>query len=141
VARSKARGPVALSADGPREIVHLGRLNGFVATPSLPKIQAAHIVSRFGVAPNLAATGATMTPAPETPDPPDAAAAIAFVRPDADTVLQEIEDDVDLVMSIALGVRRGARFRDIAALREALKALRLSVVETLRVFNRLEGQR
>jgi hypothetical protein len=48
---------------------------------------------------------------------------------------------LDIVMSVALGVRREARFGDIDALREAMKVLCLQVVQMLWTFERLHVDR
>ena len=48
---------------------------------------------------------------------------------------------LDIVMSVALGVRREARFGEIEALREAMKVLHLQVVQMLWTFHRLRVDR
>ena len=48
---------------------------------------------------------------------------------------------LDIVMSVALGVRQEARFGDIEALSEAMKVLHLQVVQMLRTFDQLHVDR
>jgi hypothetical protein len=48
------RPAVAIAMQRGAEIVHIGRLNSFDATPSLRNFQAAHLALRFGLAPHLA---------------------------------------------------------------------------------------
>jgi hypothetical protein len=55
VEASEARKPAAISAHGPHDIDQLPGQIDIEATLSLPKFQAAHLVLRFGVAPNMAA--------------------------------------------------------------------------------------
>ena len=56
MARSKAERPALAFANGQAaEFVPPGRTNSFDANLNLPKIQAAHLARRFGLAPHLAA--------------------------------------------------------------------------------------